>query len=169
MRRPDTKERICSLIEKLRSAIPDIALRTTLIVGFPQETDQQFAELVEFVKWAEFDALGCFKFYPESGTSAAEMSGQIPDRIKLQRVKELMLTQQKIAFAKNKKRIGSTLTCLIDSTDAEGTGQGRFYGQAADIDSVCIIENCSASPGQFVQSKVTGTKDYDLIVEQISS
>ena len=169
MRRPDTKERICFLIEKLRSAIPDIALRTTLIVGFPQETDQQFAELVEFVKWAEFDALGCFKFYPESGTPAAQMPNQIPDRIKRQRVKELMLTQQKIAFAKNKKRIGSTLTCLIDSTDAEGAGQGRFYGQAADIDSVCIIENCSTSPGQFVQSKVTGTKDYDLIVEQISS
>jgi ribosomal protein S12 methylthiotransferase len=167
MRRPDTKERICSLVENLHSAIPDIVLRTTLIVGFPGETERQFNELLEFIKWAEFNALGCFKFYPESGTPAAEMPGQIPDRVKQQRVEELMLTQQKIAFAKNKPRIGSTLTCLVDSVEAQSIGRARFYGQAPDIDSVCIVEHCSASPGQFVGTKVTGTKDYDLIVEQI--
>ena len=167
MRRPDTKERIYQLIENLRSAIPDIVLRTTLIVGFPGESEEQFAELLEFVKWAEFDALGCFKFYPESGTPAAEMPGQIADRVKKQRVKELMLTQQKIAFAKNKKRTGGKLTCLVDSIEADGTGQGRFYGQAPDIDSVCLIKNCSAKPGEFINTIVSGTKDYDLIVEQI--
>ena len=167
MRRPDTKERIRRLIEKLREAIPDCLLRTTLIVGFPGETERQFNELLEFVKWAEFDALGCFKFYPESGTGAAEMPSQVLDRIKQQRLEELMLTQQKIAFAKNKNRIGSTLTCLVDSVDAGGTGQGRFYGQAPDIDSVCLIKNCSAKPGEFINAKVVGTKDYDLIVEQI--
>jgi len=167
MRRPDTREDICRLIEKLRSAIPDIVLRTTLIVGFPGETDRQFDELLEFVKWADFDALGCFKFYPESGTAAAEMPAQIPDHVKQQRLKELMLTQQKIAFAKNKKRIGSTLTCLVDSADARSMRKGRYYGQAPDIDSFCIIENCSATPGQFVDAKVTGTKDYDLLVQQI--
>ena len=167
MRRPATKERICVLIEKLRSAIPDIALRTTLIVGFPGETDRQFAELLEFVKWAQFDALGCFRFYPESGTPAAEMPGQIPDRIKQQRVKELMLAQQEIVFANNKKRLGSKLTCLVDSVDAGGTAQGRFYGQAPDIDSLCLIKNCSARPGEFISTKVVDTKDYDLIVEQV--
>ena len=167
MRRPDTKERIYQLIENLRSAIPDIVLRTTLIVGFPGESEEQFAELLEFVKWAEFDALGCFKFYPESGTPAAEMPGQIADRVKKQRVKELMLAQQKIAFAKNKKRTGGKLTCLVDSIEADGTGQGRFYGQAPDIDSVCLIKNCSAKPGEFINTIVSGTKDYDLIVEQI--
>jgi len=167
MRRPDTKERIYQLIENLRSAIPDIVLRTTLIVGFPGESEEQFAELLEFVKWAEFDALGCFKFYPESGTPAAEMPGQIADRVKKQRVKELMLTQQKIAFAKNEKRIGSKFTCLVDSIEADGTGQGRFYGQAPDIDSVCLIKNCLARPGEFINTIVSGTKDYDLIVEQI--
>jgi len=167
MRRPDTKERIYQLIENLRSAIPDIVLRTTLIVGFPGESEEQFAELLEFVKWAEFDALGCFKFYPESGTAAAEMPGQIPEQIKRERVEELMLTQQKIAFAKNKKRTGSKLTCLLDSIGAGGTGQGRFYGQAPDIDSVCLIKNCLARPGEFINTIVSGTKDYDLIVEQI--
>jgi ribosomal protein S12 methylthiotransferase len=167
MRRTDTKERLSRLIEKLRSAMSDIVLRTTLIIGFPGETDRQFAELVDFVKWARFDALGCFKFYAESGTAAAEMPGQVPEKVKQQRLKELMLTQQKIAFAKNKNRIGSKLTCLVDSVDDEGSGQGRFYGQAPDIDGICTIKNRSAKPGEFINAKVVDTKNYDLIVEQI--
>jgi len=166
MRRPDTKDHLQKLIEKLRWSLPDIILRTTLIVGFPGETEQQFAELLDFVRWAEFDALGCFQFYPEAGTPAADMPGQIPDDVKQQRVSELMLTQQKIAFAKNKNRIGSELFCLVDSVDGS-TAQGRFYGQAPDIDSICIIENCSANPGQFINTRVVGTKDYDLMVRQI--
>ena len=167
MYRLDTRERICRLIEKLRAALPDVILRTTMIVGFPGEGNRQFEELLEFVKWAKFDALGCFRFYPESGTPAAEMAGQVPDRLKQQRLDELMLTQQKIAFAKSKNRIGSKLTCLLDSIDNKGTGRGRFYGQAPDIDSVCLIKNCSASPGDLLNVKVVDTKNYDLIVEQI--
>jgi ribosomal protein S12 methylthiotransferase len=167
MHRPETKGRISRLIEKLRDALPDVVLRTTIIVGFPGETDRQFNELLKFVKWAQFDALGCFKFYSESGTTAADMPGQIPDRIKQQRLEELMLTQQKIAFAGNKKRIGTTVTCLLDSIDGEGGGRGRFYGQTPDIDGVCIVKSCSARPGQFVDAKVVGTRDYDLIVEQV--
>jgi ribosomal protein S12 methylthiotransferase len=167
MRRPDNKDRIRRLIGNLREVMPDCILRTTLIIGFPAETDQQFAELLDFVEWAKFDALGCFKFYPESGTSAADMPAQVPDRIKQQRVEELMLTQQKIAFAKNKKRIGHRLTCIVDSVDDERTGRGRFYGQAPDIDSLSIIQNCRAKPGQFISTEVVGTRDYDLLVRQI--
>jgi len=167
MRRPDTKERLQRLVEKLRGAMSDIVLRTTLIVGFPGETDQQFAELLEFIKWAEFDALGCFKFYPESGTAAAMMPAQVPDKVKQQRLEELMLTQQKIAFAKNKRRIGDVLTCLVDSADDQGGGRGRFYGQAPDIDSVCIIKNCSVKSGEFIKTRVVETKDYDLVVDPV--
>jgi ribosomal protein S12 methylthiotransferase len=167
MRRPDTPAAIRRLIENLRSAMPDIVLRTTLMVGFPGETDRDFDELLDFVKWVEFDALGCFEFYPESGTAAAQMPGQVADQVKQQRLDELMLTQQKIAFARNQNRIGSKLTCLVDSIDEEGICHGRFYGQAPDIDSVCIIENCSAAPGQFVDAKVVAAQGYDLIVEQI--
>jgi len=167
MRRPDTEDQLHRLIEKLRSAIPDIVLRTTVIVGFPGESDQQFAELLDFVKWVQFDALGCFKFYAESGTAAAQMPGQVPEEMKQQRLEELMLTQQEIAFAKNKNRIGSKLTCLVDCVDGEGSGRGRFYGQAPDIDSVCIIKNCLAQPGEFINAKVIGTKEYDLLVEKI--
>ena len=167
MRRPDSKDKLKRLIEKLRTAMPDIILRTTVIVGFPGETDHQFAELLDFIKWAQFDALGCFSFYPESGTPAAQMPDQVSEKIKQQRLEELMLAQQKIAFTKNKNRIASQLTCLLDAVDSENEGRGRFYGQAPDIDSVCIIKNCSAQPGDFINTKVTATKDYDLVVEQI--
>jgi len=167
MRRPDTKDRLQKLIEKLRSSLPDIILRTTLMIGFPGETEQQFTELLDFVRWAEFDALGCFQFYPEAGTPAVDMPNQVPDQVKQQRVEELMLAQQKIAFAKNHNRIGSKLVCMVDSVSNKGFVRGRFYGQAPNIDSVCIIENCSANPGQFISTRVVGSKDYDLLVQQI--
>ncbi|MBN1805645.1 MAG: 30S ribosomal protein S12 methylthiotransferase RimO [Sedimentisphaerales bacterium] len=167
MRRPDAKDHIERLIEKLSSVMPDIVLRTTLIVGFPGETDKQFAELLEFAKWAQFDALGAFTYYAESGTPAAQMPDQISEKIKQQRFEELMLTQQNIAFTKNENRIGTNLTCLVDAIDSEHTAQGRFYGQAPDIDSICIIKNCRSYTGDFIDVKVTGTKDYDLITEQI--
>jgi len=149
MRRPHSKEKIIRLIETIRTRIPDCVLRTTFIVGFPGETDARFNELLDFVKWARFDNLGCFPFYPEEGTPAAELGHQIPDKIKNQRVKKLMLTQQKIAFDKNKSRKASTLTCLVDSIDKNKTAKARFYGQAPEIDSVCLVKNCSAKPGSL--------------------
>ncbi|NQT01653.1 MAG: 30S ribosomal protein S12 methylthiotransferase RimO [Planctomycetes bacterium] len=166
MRRPDSKDQLKRLIEKLRGAMPDIVLRTTVIVGFPGESDQQFVELLDFIKWAQFDALGSFKFYAESGTAAAQMPNQVSEKIKQKRLEELMLTQQKIAFTKNKNRIGSQLTCLVDCVENKD-GKGRFYGQAPDIDSICIIKNCQARPGEFINAKVIATKEYDLLVEQI--
>ena len=173
MRRPDSAESIRRMIERLRSKIPDAILRTTVIVGLPGETDEQFNELLDFVKWAEFDALGGFRYYAEPGTPAAEMTNQVPDEIKQQRLEELMLTQQEIAFAKNKNRIGSRLKCLVDTADGRGATRGRFYGQAPDIDSVCIVEKSakdrSIVPGQFIDTEVTGTKEYDLLVRQIES
>jgi ribosomal protein S12 methylthiotransferase len=78
-----------------------------------------------------------------------------------------MLTQQKIAFAKNKNRIGSKLTCIVDSAETKSPARGRFYGQAPDIDGICFIKNCSAKAGQFINTKAIDTKDYDLVVEQI--
>ena len=175
MRRPDTNRRLRKLIEILRTAIPDIVLRTTLIVGFPGETQKQFDELAEFVTWAQFDALGVFTFYPESGTPAAEFAGQVPDEVKQNRLEELMLRQQEIAFARNRRRNGSELLCLIDSVEGRGLARGRYYGQAPDIDGICIVKGHSPArrgspkrtPGQFLQAKVTGTQDYDLLVRQI--
>ena len=167
MRRPDSNDSLRRLIEKIRSAIGDVVLRTTVMVGFPGETEKQFEELIDFVRWARFDALGCFPFYPESGTAAAEMPGQIPETIKQQRLDKVMVTQQAIAFAQNENRMGQTLTCLVDSVDRDGLCRGRYYGQAPDIDSVCIIQKSSAPPGRFIETKVVGTSDYDVLVEQI--
>lgn len=167
MKRPDSKERICKLIEDIKKAIPDAVLRTTIIVGLPGETEKHFAELLEFVKWAEFGALGCFKYCPEDGTAAAEMGGQVAEEIKQKRYDELMLAQQEIAFSKNQARVGTALQCLVESVEEGGDGYGRYYGQAAEIDSVCIIKDCSAKAGQFIEVKVVGCHDYDLIVEEI--
>ncbi len=167
MRRLDTKDRICRLIQKLREALPDVVLRTTIIAGLPGETEQQFGELLEFIEWAKFDALGCFKFYAEPGTEAAGMPAQVPQEIKRRRVEKLMLTQQKIAFAKNKKRIGTELLCLVDSVNGKDVVRGHFYGQAPGIDSLCIIQNCRVKPGRFINTKVVATKNYDLVVRQI--
>jgi len=167
MRRPDTQAGLRRMIENLRSTMSDIVLRTTLIVGFPGETEEEFSELLDFIRWAKFDALGAFTFFPEPGTPAAEFPNQVPDAVKEERRETLMLAQQEIAFARNASRVGSRLTCLIDSVDGQGTGYGRFYGQAPEIDSVCLVPACTASPGQFVEVQVVGTQDYDLIVEQI--
>jgi ribosomal protein S12 methylthiotransferase len=171
MRRPGSQIQLRSLIEKIRSALSDVVLRTTLIVGYPGETEEQFEELLDFVKWAQFDALGCFIFYPEADTDAAALPDQIPLQVKQQRLEELMLLQQKIAFNKNQHRIGSTITCMVDSVDKDGSAIGRFYGQAPDIDSLCIIRDNSQPvrtrrlrPGQFIKAKVVGTRDYDLVV-----
>ncbi len=167
MRRPDTQASLRRLVEDLRAAMPDIVLRTTVIVGFPGETDREFSELLDFVRWAHFDALGAFPYYREAGTPAAEFSDQVPEELKEERLDTLMLAQQEIAFAKNTARAGQRLTCLVDDVDAEGLGSGRFYGQAPEIDSVCVIDACTAAPGQFIDVEVVGTQDYDLLVRQI--
>jgi ribosomal protein S12 methylthiotransferase len=167
MRRPDTKKKIYDVINRLRSVFPDCVLRTTLIVGFPGETVLQFEELLDFIRDVKFDALGCFKYYPESGTSAAQMPHQVPEDEKDRRVNELMTAQQQIAFEKNKQRIGTRLTCLVDSFQADGSAYARYFGQAPEIDSLCILKRCSVRPGQFIETKVTGTRDYDLLIGQI--
>jgi ribosomal protein S12 methylthiotransferase len=167
MRRGETKDKIFHLIEKLRRAMPDVALRTTLIVGFPGETDARFEELLDFVRSVGFDALGCFPFYPEKGTPAEKMPNQVPEDVKNERVERLMLTQQQIAFEKGRNRIGQELLCLIDTVDQKGVAEGRSYAQAPEIDSICCIESCKARPGRFIKVKVTAAKEYDLLCRPI--
>jgi ribosomal protein S12 methylthiotransferase len=167
MRRPHSKDKIRRIIETLRTRIPGCVLRTTFIVGFPGETDARFNELLDFIKWAQFDNLGCFPFYPEQGTPAAGLPHQIPDNAKKLRIEKLMLAQQKIAFDKNKSRIGTILTCLVDSIDKNHTAKARFFGQAPDIDPICIIRDCRVPAGSLINAKITGSKNYDLLCKQI--
>ncbi len=165
MRRPDSQERLRDLIVRLRDRMPDLVLRTTVIVGFPGETEEEFEALMSFVQWARFEALGCFPFYPEEGTEAATLPDPVPEKLREERRNRLMLTQQEIAFAANRQRIGRSLTCLIEEVDGSGLRIGRFTGQAPEIDSVCLIHNCQADPGTLVPVRVTGTEGYDLIAE----
>lgn len=165
MRRSDRKETTMELVEKLRAAMGDVVLRTTVIAGFPGETDGQFAELLEFIKWARFDALGCFPFFAEEGTPAAELPDQIPEDVRHERTEAIMLAQQEIAFEKIDALAGKDLTCLVDEVGDGGAAVGRYYGQAPHIDSVCHIEGCTVKAGEFVKVKVTGGADYDLLCE----
>jgi ribosomal protein S12 methylthiotransferase len=167
MRRGGDKEQINGLIEKLRANIPGLVLRTTVIVGYPGETDEHFSELLDFVKWARFDALGCFMYYPEAGTPAAKLPGQLPDEVKRQRYDELMTAQQGIAFDNMRRQLGGELLCLVDEVDNERGAVGRYYGQAPHIDGVCLINNCSEGVGRFMKVRIVDTRDYDFIVEQI--
>lgn len=167
MHRPDTKQEIVKLIEKIRTAMADVVLRTTVIVGFPGETGGQFEELVDFVKQVRFDALGCFVFWPEEDTKAAQLPSQIPQEVKENRREQLMLCQQQIVFEKNKSRQEQIIECLIDENRSDEQAVGRFYGQAPHIDSVCFIKNCKDKPGSFVKAKITGLQDYDLLAEKI--
>ncbi len=167
MHRQGSQDQIRHLIEKLRAAVPEIVLRTTVIVGFPGETDEQFHELLDFVRWAEFDALGCFTFYAEAGTPASELPGQLPEHVKQQRFDELMTAQQEILFAKMTRQLGRELLCLVDAVNSDGGGRGRYYGQTPHIDGVCLMEECSAGVGEFTKVRITGTKGYDFVVEQI--
>lgn len=167
MHRPDTHEKIAALIEKIRKAISDVVLRTTVIVGFPGETEQQYNELLDFIKLTKFDALGGFAFWPEEGTKAAELKNQILHKIKEKRLEKLMLAQQKIVFEKNQSLKGRVIECLIDEKQPDQLAMGRYYGQAPHIDSVCFIGKCNEPAGSIIQARITGFKEYDLLAEKI--
>jgi len=163
MGRRVTRGRTEDLLHRLRE-VKGMTIRTTFIVGFPGESEAEFGELLEFVKQFKFDALGVFEFSPEEGTPAARLKGQLPAEVKAHRAEQVMLAQQKIVFAANRRRVGKTLEVLVDGVDAAGRCVGRHAGQAPDIDSVCILTK-KRQAGRVVQAKVTGSDGYDLIVE----
>ena len=157
MNRKSTGESIRNLITKLRKEIPEVVIRSTLMAGFPGETEEDFKELYEFVKWAKLDKLGCFTYSKEEGTAAFNMENQIHPMTKKRRYNEIMALQQKISEENMKKHIGKTLKVLV-----EENGVGRTYMDVPDIDGVIYIEG-NAKPNTFVNCKVTGFKEYDLI------
>ncbi|MFZ3090956.1 MAG: 30S ribosomal protein S12 methylthiotransferase RimO [Nitrospirota bacterium] len=193
MRRKSSENGVRSLLEKLRDNIPDIVLRTSLIVGFPGETEAQFRRLYDFVKEIEFNRLGVFTYSKEEGTSASLYKNQIPQKIKEQRRDKIMRLQSGISLKKNRKLIGKTLNVLIDGPHpilplqggGKGGGvfliEGRYYGQAPEVDGVVYINDVVAdlrvcppntgehigSPllkaGQFANVRITEAHQYDLV------
>ena len=167
MNRHGGKSLILDAIKKLRSQVPDIILRTTAMVGFPGETDEDFIELCEFVKETKFDRFGAFTFSPEEGTPAAEMDDQIDEQVKQDRYDILMQTQLTVSEEKNAEKIGSTLTVLCDGFDRIAEiYYGRSYADAPDVDGKVYFKSKDAvNPGEFVKVVITEALDYDLIGE----
>lgn len=167
MGRRTSKQELTDIIGKLRSEIPDICLRTTLITGFPGETEEQHEELMEFVDEMEFDRLGVFTYSPEEDTPAAEMPDQIDEEVKLDRQAELMELQQEIAFDNAQDMVGREVLVMIEGKVAdENAYVGRTYRDAPNVDGLIFINTDEELlSGDFARVKVTGAIDYDLIGE----
>ncbi|MDY5377221.1 MAG: 30S ribosomal protein S12 methylthiotransferase RimO [Eubacterium coprostanoligenes] len=153
------------LLNKMREAIPGLALRTTFMVGFPGETDEQFENLCEFVKDMKFDKMGCFTFSPEEDTPAFDMENQIDEDVKKRRQEVLMNAQFFITEASNKGRVGNVYKVIVDSF-ADGKYTGRSYMDSPEIDSgIIFTSNKELNIGDFVDVKITDFDGYDLIGE----
>lgn len=168
MRRRVTRSQIETLLEKLRKWVPGIAIRTTFIAGSPGETEAQHRELVKFVKEFGFDMMGVFPYSQEPGTPMGRMEDQLAGDVKKQRVEELMLAQQDVAFEKARGMVGKTIDVLIDrpaGRDQEDGWVARSQSQAPDIDSVTYLHGSKLHAGQMVSVKVTDYQAYDLVAE----
>ena len=167
MGRRTSKQELVDIIGKMRSEIPDICLRTTLITGFPGETQEQHEELMEFVDEMEFDRLGVFTYSPEEDTPAAEMPDQIDEEVKLDRQAELMELQQEIAFDNAQDMVGREVLVMIEGKVAdENAYVGRTYRDAPNVDGLIFINTDEELlSGDFARVRVTGAVDYDLIGE----
>ena len=155
------------IIVTLRKEIPDIVLRTTLITGFPGETEEQHEELMDFVDEVEFERLGVFTYSPEEDTPAAEMLDQIPEEIKQKRRNEIMELQQDIAFEKAENMVGRELLAMVEGeVSGESAYVARTYGDAPNVDGYLFINTAETLvSGDFARVKVTGALEYDLIGE----
>jgi len=164
MGRNTTREKVIDLIQKIKKDIPDATLRTSLIVGFPGETEEQFNELKEFVKMGYFDRLGVFEYSKEDGTAAAKLKGQILKKIKKDRRNQIMEEQQKVSLANNKRIIGKEIEVLVEGKINGNTFFGRTVKDAPEIDGLIFIESENELPlGDFVNVKIDQAKEYDLV------
>ncbi|MBJ6750816.1 30S ribosomal protein S12 methylthiotransferase RimO [Geomonas anaerohicana] len=169
MKRRSGEADIRALIAKLRKEIPDIAIRTSLIVGFPGETNEDFKTLLQFVEETRFDRLGVFCYSREEGTPAAEMPDQVSERVKRERHKKLMRTQARVSFKHNRTLVDSEEDVLVEgySEETELLLKGRSSRQAPDVDGQVYITAGNANVGDIVRLKITDSSDYDLIGEII--
>jgi ribosomal protein S12 methylthiotransferase len=157
MRRETSRAHIEDLIHKLRAGIPGVTLRTTLIVGFPGETDAEFETLMEFIRRSRFERLGIFKYSQEEGSRAASMLGQVPAKIKNSRYREAMAMQQSIAYELAREKIGSKLKLLVDQPHI-----ARSEADAPDVDARVVLSE-PAPVGEFIRRTVQGSRGYDLL------
>lgn len=167
MNRKVTRLQVERLIEKLRARIPGMVLRTTFIVGFPGETDLEFAELLDFCEAAQFDNVGIFKYSPEEGTPAFRFRGRVDEAMIEERYLTLLDTQNMISAKKQLARLGSKERVLLHSVEPDGKGFARGWFQAPEVDGQVIVENCGATPGGFIDVMIERNDSYDLYARQI--
>jgi ribosomal protein S12 methylthiotransferase len=160
MRRPANVEWVYRTLEKMRSAMPQLALRSTFIVGYPGETEDEFQTLLDFIQEIRFDRVGAFKFSFESGTTSESLGDPIPPEIKQDRWERLMVLQQGISLQRNQTLVGKTLDVLVEGY-GDGITLGRSYRDAPEIDGYTIIEG-EIPPGELVPVRITGAMAYDL-------
>jgi ribosomal protein S12 methylthiotransferase len=151
------------MVGALRAKIPGIALRTTVIVGFPGETDEEFETLVDFLRRAEFDRLGCFAYSQEEGSAAAELGAQVPEDVKAARRERLMLLQQEIAFRKTAARVGTSFDVLVDAAAENGRpARARAAFDAPEVDCNVLLDDATLKAGDFLRVTATAAEGYDL-------
>ena len=164
MKRPGSVERVLERIKKWREICPELTLRSTFIVGFPGETEEDFQILLDFLKEAQLDRVGCFKFSPVEGAPATEMADQVPEEIKEERFHRFMQLQQEISSARLQQKIGKTLAVIVDEIDEEGI-IGRSMADAPEIDGVVYVDNLSemaVKVGDVISVKIHQADEYDL-------
>ncbi len=164
MKRPGKIDRTLERIKQWREICPDLTLRSTFIVGFPGETEEDFQMLLDFLKEAQLDRVGCFKFSPVEGALATEMADQVPEDVKEERFHRFMQLQQEISAERLKQKIGQTLDVIVDEIDNEGI-IGRTKADAPEVDGLVYIENLSGTPvkvGEFIKVTITHSDEYDL-------
>ena len=165
MGRPADVDRVLAVIRDLRVAVPDVALRSTFIVGYPGETDEEFSALLEFMERVRFDRVGVFKYSREKGTRAYSLGEQIPEGVKEQRFHQAMMLQQTVSLLRNRAQIGRELNVLMEGT-GDGLSVGRSYRDAPEIDGLVLIEG-ELPPGRFVNTRIVDAMEYDLVGEVI--
>jgi ribosomal protein S12 methylthiotransferase len=173
MRRPPDAERTLGIIRDLRAAMPDIALRSTFIVGYPGESEEEFQGLLDFVTAIEFDKLGAFRFSPEPGTPAATLPDPVAEEIKEERYNRLMELQQPISLRKNQAQVGKRLEVLVEGEgEIEGSGEplllGRSYRDAPEVDGLVLVPGLrGVELGELIQVYINGAMEYDLVGEPL--
>ncbi len=164
MKRPGSIDRTLERIKKWREICPELTLRSTFIVGFPGETEEDFQMLLDFLEEAQLDRVGCFKFSPVEGAVATEMADQVPEDVKEERFHRFMQVQQQISAARLQQKVGKTLAVIIDEIDEEGI-IGRSMADAPEIDGVVYVDNLSEQEvkvGQVIAVTITNADEYDL-------
>ncbi|MDH3003012.1 30S ribosomal protein S12 methylthiotransferase RimO [Pasteurella multocida] len=170
MKRPGSIDRTLERIKKWREMCPELTLRSTFIVGFPGETEEDFQLLLDFLKEAQLDRVGCFKFSPVDGAVATEMPDQVPEQVKEERFHRFMQLQQEISAARLQQKVGKVFTVLVDEVDEEGI-IARSMADAPEIDGVVYIDNpnhVEVKAGQFIEVKITRADAYDLYATLIN-